>query len=280
MSHLFYHLRNLPPGIYKTDSEEPFRASLPAWRKLGLGPVVDRVHGNGVLHALDNGESRLCVWPEYSEFTPPIGDPHVVPIDDELSISWTSDTPPGPAELDNGNPLRLQCVPLELADGNVWQIPIVRDISDSFLPTDLIRDRKTGELLSPIKREYESLWHETEFFFDLKWKHLQSGRASVADSRAVAFCTELLGLRYRFCDATQAALRVLDSTNVQQIIEAALSWHEVMRVVRILTEQETEKKNLEASASSVNGNSGLEASAPITDPAAENNGPPPLVTIS
>lgn len=271
----FYHLRNLPPGLFDQSKPEPFRHALPTWRKLGLAAIVDRVSGNGVIHQLDNGSQRLCVWPEDQEFPGNAGPEIRVVIDDELSITWHSNDgkPPEPEDLDNGNPLRLQCTTLTLADGNVWQIPILRDISDSLLPTDVIRDRKTGNLLTPIKREYEALWAETEFFFELKWNQLGTSRAAVADSRAVAFCTQVLGLRYRFCDATQAALRILDSTNVQQIIEAVLSWPDVLKVVQILLNEETEKKNMAtASAASVNGNSGHAASDPTTDQPEANNG--------
>lgn len=268
----FFHLRNLPPGLFDPLKPEPFRHALPAWRKLGLAAIVDRVAGNGVIHHLDDGTQRLCVWPEDQEF-PGAGGPETrVVIDDELTITWHGEKPPGPDDLDNGNPLRLQCQPMTLADGNVWQVPIVRDIAESLLPTDVIRDRRTGNLLTPIKREYEALWAETEFFFDLKWNQLGTSRATVADTRAVAFCTQVLALRYRFCDATQAALRILDSTNVQQIIEAVLSWPDVLKVVQILMNEDTEKKNRQALAESVNGSSGPKASDPSIDQPAANNG--------
>jgi hypothetical protein len=241
----FYHLKTLPTGLFDPSKPEPFRHALPAWRKLGLAPIVDRVHGNGVIHQLDSGAQRLCVWPDDQEFPSAVGHETRIEIDDELVISWHGepDKPPGPEDLDNGNPLRLQCQPITLADGNVWHVPILRDLSDSFLPTDVIRDRRTGNLLTPIKREYEALWQETEFFFDLKMDQLDSARTAIADSRAVAFCTQVLGLRYRFCDATQTALRVLDSTNIQEIIEAVLSWSEVLRAIQILLQRDVEKKN-------------------------------------
>tara|TARA_R110000868_G_scaffold148188_4_gene369917 strand:- start:2018 stop:2845 length:828 start_codon:yes stop_codon:yes gene_type:complete len=271
----FYHLINVPPGLFDPSKPEPFRHALPAWRKLGLAQIVDRVGGNATIVYLDTGVQVLCVWPDGEEYPGAIGEDTRVVIDDELTVSWSGDKPPGPEDLDNGNPLRLQCTPLTLADGNVWQIPMLRDITDSLLPTDVIRDRKTGTLLTPIKREYEALWAETEFFFDLKWNQLGSSRAAVADSRAVAFCTQVLGLRYRFCDATQAALRILDSTNVQTIIETVLSWPDVLKVVQILLNEETEKKNRAASAENVNGSSGPKDSDPITDQHGASNGSPP-----
>lgn len=259
--------------MFRQNAAEPFRHALLEWRKLGLGPIVDRVAGNGVLTPLDSGEHRLTVWRDGDDMPIPAGPLTEVVIDDELTICW-SGLQPGPTDLDNGNPLRLQCVPITLADGNVWQVPVLRDMTDHYIPTDVIRSRKTGELLTPIKLEYVALYEETEYFFELKWKQLDGWKATVPTSRAVAFCTQVLGLRYRFCDATNAALRILDSTNVQQIIEATLSWDVVMEIVRRLIADESEKKN-QLSHGNANGSSGPEDSGPIIAQVAANNGPPP-----
>lgn len=282
MTHVFYTFKSLPSGVYDPAADEPFRASLPTWRKLGLGPIVDRVSGNGLIHSLDNGTQRLCVWPAGDEFTPPTGEETTVEIDDELSVSWFGPNPPTPSDLDNGNPLRLQCVPIILADGDVWQIPEIREPRGSLLPTDLTRDRKTGKLLNPIKREFIELWQECEFWFDLKWKALAGEAKTFSLERALVFATQILGLRYRFCDATQSALRIIDSVNVQAIIETAIGWPAVIEQIRqmnLADEDDTgEKKNPPTSVEHVNGNSGPKDSDRITDQRAENNGSPPLET--
>jgi len=264
MPAIFYHLRNLPPGLYDTRNDQCFRAALPAWRKLGLGPVVDRVTGNGVLHAEDDGSQRLCVWPEGREFEPPIGDATRIVIDDELTISWCGDKGPGPSDLDNGNPLRLRTVPMILADGEVWYVPEIREPSGSLLPTDLTRCRKTGRLLNPIKTEYLQLWEESEYWFNLKWQWFIGEAHEFSLERALKFATEVIGLRYRFCDATQSALRIIDSVNVQAIIETAIGWPAVMERLKefstddVEDEEDAQKKNLHPSAVSVNGGSGSE----------------------
>lgn len=272
MPALFYVLRNLPPGLFDPGQPEPFRYALPAWRKLGLGPVVDRVAGNGVIHQLDDGSQRLCVWPEDQEYSPPAGEEHRVEIDDELTIIWNGDAAPGPDELDNGNPLRLKTVSMILADGNAWQIPEIREPAGSLLPRDLVRDRRTGKLKNPLKREYEALWTETEYWFDLFWSHLNGETATFTMERGVAFVTQVIGLRYRFCDATQAALRIIDSTNLQALIGKAIGWPAVLERIRELQEEDDQKKSPDPSAGTANGNSGAEASDPTTNPLAENNG--------
>jgi len=276
MPAIFYTLRNLPPGLCNTAQPEPFRHAAPQWRKLGLGPIVERVAGNGVLHQLDDGRQRLCVWPADQEYSPPTEPQHDTEIDQDLTISWSGDDPPGPDDLDNGNPLRLQTVPMILADGNAWQIPEIREPGGSLLPRDLVRDRLTGRLKNPLKREYEALWEETEYWFDLFWKHI-SGEASTFDmERGVAFVTQVISLRYRFCDATQAALRIIDSTNLQAIIGTAIGWPAVLERLRVLDEDDTaQKKSPAPSAGTASGNSGVEASGPIIDPLAENSGSQP-----
>lgn len=278
MPAIFYHLRNLPPGLYESSRDQCFRHALPAWRKLGLGPVVDRVSGNGVLHREDDGSQRLCVWPEGGEFVPPVGEATRIVIDDELTISWCGDRAPGPDDLDNGNPLRLRTVPMILADGEVWYVPEIREPSGSLLPTDLTRCRKTGKLLNPIKTEYLQLWEESEYWFDLKWKALQGEAQTFSLERALKFATEIIGLRYRFCDATQSALRIIDSVNVQSIIETAIGWPAVIERLKEMTaddvdddEEAAQKKSPQSSAVSVSGSSGFEDSDHSTNPPEVSN---------
>jgi len=273
MPQLFYHLKNLPTGLHDAGHEQCFRAGRAGWTQLGLWPVVDRVNGNGVLHPLDNGRMRLAVWPADHEFTPPTGTEHLLEVDDELQVSWFGDTPPRPADLDNDNPLRLRTVPMILADGEVWEVPEIREPSGSLLPTDLTRDRKTGRLLNPIKREYLQLWEESEYWFGLKWAQISGEATSFVLERALVFATQILGLRYRFCDATQTALRIIDSVNVQEVIEAAIGWPATLeRIKEIYAEEDAQKKRSVLSVASVNGSCGLEASDPTTSQHEVNNG--------
>lgn len=278
MPAIFYHLRNLPHGLYESFRDQCFRAALPAWKKLGLGPIVDRVDGNGVLHRLDDGTERLAVWPAGGEFVPPIGEETRIVIDDELTISWAGDKAPGPYDLDNGNPLRLRTVPMILADGEVWQVPEIREPSGSLLPTDLTQCRKTGKLLNPIKQEYRQLWDETEYWFELKWAALQGTAQTFSLERALTFATQILSLRYRFCPATQSALRIIDSVNVQSIIETAIGWQAVVDRLKELStddvedEEDAQKKSQHSSAVSANASSGSEDSDHSTNPHEVSNG--------
>lgn len=277
----YYLLKNLPTGLMQLGAAEPFRHALPQWHALGLRPVVDRVRGNGVLSDQGRHGQLLVVWPEWQEQPVPV--PGVRDsgqtwhqIDDELSVGWEGETPPGPDDLDNGNPLALQTCGVILADGNVWQVPEIRDPGGTRLPTDLLRDRRTGALRRPLKREYEQLWQETEYWFDLRICNLTDGPQTYSLERALAFATQVLGLRYRFCDATQAALRVIDSTNVQTVIETAIGWPSVLQRIREIHGDEEDvsgqKKSPEPPAGNVSGSSGPGASGGITDRPAANSG--------
>lgn len=250
---------------------EPFRAHQDEWKKIGLGTIVDRVTGNGTLVRQDDGRYRLAVWPEGESY--PVGDPTtLVEVDEELTVGWIGDTP-GPDDLDNGNPLHLQTCGVRLCDGNVWEVPEVRERWITKLPTDLVKDRKTGKLLNPIKREYLDLWTESEYWFSL----LLDGEGSFEWSRALDYATRLLSLRYRFCDATQSALRVIDSTNVLDIVKASLSWQAVLDYASKLSpENGPPQKKSPSDPVSVksSGSSGPADSAQTTAPHAGNSGSP------
>lgn len=250
-----YVFKTLPPGLFDPANPQPFRHARNEWRSLGVLPIVDHVTGNGVLNPGRDGTQILSVWPDGESMPVTAEETTTIEIDDELSIRWNGTEPPGPDDLDNGNPLKLATVPIVLADGNIWQIPEIREPRGSLLPTDLVRDRRSGGLSNPIKREYEALWQECEYWFDLKWKAITGEANTFVVERALIFATQVLGLRYRFCDATQSALRVIDSVNVQTVIEYAIGWPAVIAQIEEIT-NDVQKKSSTVSPASANGSSG------------------------
>lgn len=257
MSVPIYLFQSLPPGMFNQESDEPFRAAFPKWKKLGFGPIVNQVVGNGVLVPADDGV-RLVVWPDGQEYPAGLKEFESIKIDDELSVLWESGKPPLPEDLCNGNPLRLKCYPVRLGDGNFWDIPEIRDPDGHNLPTDLIRDRKTGELQTPLKREYQAIWDESEYWMNLFLEIILGKGKTFSLDRALTFTTQVMGLRYRFCDATQSAMRLLDSKNVQEIISVAIGWPAVLRRLNEIAQDNVspgdQKKN--QSSENVNGNCG------------------------
>lgn len=236
---IVFDLKDAPRGLFDPNRPEaPFAHAADLWRGLGLWEVVRDLGGNATLLHLDDGRTRLQIWEPGEEYVP-IQDENLIcqPIDEELTIGW--DERPTPALLDNGNPLGLSTSPLILADGNVWQIPEIREPAGTKLPRDLVRDRKTGKLLMPLKVQYQAIWEETEYWFDLFWKCV-TGEVSTFDlDRALKFATQILSLNHRFCDAVQSALRVVDSVNVDRIIHIAIGFPAVMDILR----KEVQKKS-------------------------------------
>ncbi len=245
----FYNLESVPPGAFIPEHPEPFKVGLEWWKEQGLEAIVRGVTGNGTISG-----SSLIVWPEGQEMPLKDASQTLVGVDDELSVSWNGTTPPGPGDLDNGNPLALTTVPVMLADGNFWEIPELRNQFGTTLPRDLIRNRRTGKLETPVRRDYQELWKESERWFQFLFDVIEGTQRTIDLDSALSFATKILGLRYRFCDATQAALRVIDSNNVQEIIKAALGWEAVFDRLVEMASGEPQKKS--EFAESVTGSSG------------------------
>lgn len=236
---IVFDLLNAPRGLFDTNNPEaPTAHARKEWEALNLWEVVRGIGGNATLLQLDSGRTRLQIWDPRGEYLPLKDDGLTFrPVDDELTIGW--DERPTPSLLDNGNPLGLSCQPLELADGQVWEIPEIREPVGTKLPRDLVRDRKTGSLTMPLKVEYQNLWEEGEFWFDLFWKHLEGSAKTFDLDRGLAFATQVMALRYRFCDAVQTALRVIDSTNLEKLIFIAIGFDQVLEILN----QRAQKKS-------------------------------------
>ena len=245
----FYNLATIPPGSFVPEHSEPFKVGVVFWREEGLEAIIRGVTGNGTVAG-----SSLVVWPDGNEM--PLKEPAqtLVEVDAGLSISWNGTTPPGPDDLDNGNPLSLMTTPVVLADGNFWQIPELRGPFGTTLPRDLVRNRLTKKLETPVRKEYQDLWQESEEWFQFLFDVIEGTRTSINLDSALSFATKVIGLRYRFCDATQAALRIIDSSNVQDIIKAALGWDAVFQRIKEIATEEPQKKS--ESSEKPNGNSG------------------------
>ena len=229
---IVFDLKDAPRGLFDTNRPEaPFAHAADLWRQLGLWEVVRDLGGNATVLYLDDGRTRLQIWEPGEEYIPIQDEDLIVqPIDEELTIGW--DERPTPELLDNGNPLGLSSLELTLADSNVWQIPQIREPSGTKLPRDLVRDRKTGKLLMPLKVQYQAIWEETEYWFDLFWQSLEGSAKTFSYERALKFATEVLSLRYRFCDAVQSATRVIDSVNVEKIIFIATGFDQVLEILK------------------------------------------------
>lgn len=109
-------------------------------------------------------------------------------------LGWEKDNPPGPDDL--ARDVLLAGVPLDLADGREWIVPVVRSVTEvgeaeCALPA-VYTMGADGELVTggPVAR-YARLWEETGWC----WDAMVSGE-EVSDQRAVETCGRVLGANY------------------------------------------------------------------------------------
>ena len=156
----------------------------------------------------------------------------------ELWIGIDDLSPVEPADLVRKKPLRGHWI--ELADGQAWEVPILRHPLEGSteLPRDFTYD-DAGQLQVTIKERYRQLWEDSAatalFYFG-------------GDSDEIEFTIVLrrildaLALNYRLGPVEQTALRLIDSTNWQEALGATV---DLPKVREIMAEQQ---KKTEAAA--------------------------------
>jgi len=105
------------------------------------------------------------------------------------------------------------------SDCGRWVVPVIRRPDDTTdLPRDLYQDLRTGELHQPLKAAYHDYWEETgEVLAFLRLKEDpgdEPRRVEIPMARALDLAVRALGLNYRFGQAEQALLRVIDADNL------------------------------------------------------------------
>ena len=237
-------------------ADDPFARCRGKLTELGFGPILTGLRGNGTLFHLDgsgpagNGGSVLAVWPR-GESLDLVG---YFPerqtwqqVREQIWVGWNGPGPVKPEALDNGNPWGIDGIITRLADGQEWVVPEIRRPTGHSLPTDCYRDVH-GKLVTPLKPAFKELWDESGFFFDLFWSVFVEGQTDqkLPLERGLAFLGKVLALRYRFCDYTQDALRVIDGANLEQLIGITIGWPAMMQRCQELMEDQlevTEKKS-------------------------------------
>lgn len=141
-------------------------------------------------------------------------------LTDRLWIGLELGPPPGPTDL--ARPKLLEGYAVELADGQLYQVPLLRRPDGrTSLPRRLGWDDE-GQFEARIAPQYETLWeasaqvHDLVFHggnYDLEW--------------AVDFCLRALALNYRVDRHLQNVLGLLDSDAVPRVFDAVvdLPWY-------------------------------------------------------
>lgn len=231
-------------------AEDPFHRVRGQLIERGFGPVLEQVQGNGtvfpVRHSGPGGSDGaiLVTWPRGRScdtvgYFPDLQTWNQVRSD--IWVGWSADTPVLPDDLDNGNLWSVSGVPLRLADQQFWVIPQIRRAGSHTLPTELYRDQ-TGRLVTPIKERFLHLWNESQYFFDVLFDAVMAdGSVTINLERTLKFACDVLALRYRWTEYTQDALKVIDHTNVTEIVKIAIGWDVVQQRLQELLNPDQKK---------------------------------------
>lgn len=283
--------------VFNATLADPVAASLEYWESHGLGDVV-RDNGGNIGAAVSNGPENtsgvwVAVWPDESRKPEPYGyHPDVQTwkqVRRDVWVGFTTDSPPTPADFCRGNPHGLSGEAVQLCDGNFWVVPELREpvFNGQIVPTPiqstdlpkLVQRDLDGNLCKPVKREFDDVWETSGKWFDT-WLEITFSERSTFDSEdALAFCLQVLKLRYRICDLTNDAFGLLDTQNFQKVICLAIGWQPVRDLLEARLaaasgddDPPTQKKSDEALTSGdASGSSGPEGSEATTDPHAANN---------
>jgi hypothetical protein len=169
-------------------------------------------------------------------FQPDLQTWHERPAGCDCWVGIDNEHPPTPADLAIGTPRGDE---LELGDGQLWRVPVVRspvDDARSAIPFDFAYD---GNGMLAILRRECALWDLSEH----GWNHYFH-RAQYPDISAeilIELCLGALGLNYRVGKVEQTLLRLINSTNWNRCLELLLD-------VPLLMERFAQEKKAEAPA--------------------------------
>jgi hypothetical protein len=234
-------------------AEDPFHRVRDDLNLLGFGPVIDRVEGNGTLFpVMHNGPGGHdgAILTSWHKGTEPdlIGYFPSRQLWTQVSdIVWVGTAPDGkvnPDDLENGNPWSIPGTPMRMADGQYWVVPMIRRAGSHFLPTELYWD-VSGKLVTPIKARFRSLYDESGYFFDTCFEALMGdGGLHLHLERALTFACDCLALRYRFTKHSQTALKVIDETNLRQVLHLAIGFDLVENKLKEWMNPDQKKKRI------------------------------------
>lgn len=196
------------------------------------------------------------------------------------SLLWIGiDDAQPPSSADIARRRQHQGYPVELADGNEWTVPIIRrppgiverfGVHSTELPCEMIRD-KNGVLQFPLKPEFQSLWESTlevcNHFFDSEGvivDPINIDREWGMD-RDITF----LGVNYRFGQAEQIVLGLIDTENYYVPLGMAIDTPLVITLIREWNESK-KKTNGRLAADGVSSTNGELVETPDTAPAGAN----------
>ncbi|MBL9125834.1 MAG: hypothetical protein JNG90_19490 [Planctomycetaceae bacterium] len=149
---------------------------------------------------------------------------------------------------------------VELADGQVWHVPIVRRPGGSTELPRAIRFGAPGMMELSIEQQYQALWHD--LLPALEFLCSEGGRVELEP--LVSLAIRVLGVNYRFGLQEQNLLQLVDTTNWQRILEAAIDWPLVEEKIAELQKKTSEESPLPAESMPPGPPAGSPTIAPAT----------------
>ena len=188
----------------------------------------------------------------------------------ELWVGVDKEHRPTPEDL--ARPNMLDGYPVTLADGNAYQVPIIRsvELSRGSLPREMYYG-PTGEFQMEIHRDYKALWERSAEIWDFM---VPDDSQEPDDSKSMLFstildhCLAVLGVNYRYGRHEQAALRLIHTgkDTWEKVFEACIDGPFLATVVAAAKKNEDPPPPATASTSP-----GPEDSGPNTGPAEANS---------
>lgn len=179
--------------------------------------------------------------------------------EDKLWIGRDLSAAPTPADL-----ARRQCMvgyDVALADGQRWHVPVVRRWGDTTQLPRTLKFDAGGAMRAAIRPEYRELFEAMEPAIELLCG--AGGEQTIDIEPFVRLAIRVLGVNYRYGLAEQNVLGLVDTTNWQAVLEAAVDLPLVEEALR-----RAEKKTASAAASERSSTPpGRPADSPATPPA-------------
>lgn len=178
----------------------------------------------------------------------------------QLWIGVDQSARPTPADLVRRE--RTTGYDVELADGQLWHVPVIRRPGGSTNLPRTIRFGPEERMAMQIERRYEAIWNDMAPALEL----LCGEGGEVEVEPFVKLAIRVLGVNYRYGLQEQNVLQLVSSTSWQAILEAAIDWPLVETKIA-----ELEKKRGPAAPSpAASTPPGPPADSPSTAPATQS----------
>ncbi len=151
-------------------------------------------------------------------------------------VGMWNDSPPGPEEL--ASEKQLDGPVVRLLDGNLWQIPLLREWSlfegdvvyECCLPRVFMQCQETGRLKpGDVVRQYRQLWDDSVTVTEAMLGGGRSDNDPEFDSRFLdQFLGSLLAANYQVSLTEISLLQLIDEGLSGEVIRASIGWQSVL----------------------------------------------------